>query len=162
MLAADRGDACLLHDGVFESRGRPAPEESIRAVESSASVEPPEDYRAFLGEGDGARFREYNEVEGTWHGGLCVMFAVAGLDSSDRLLEDVAAVYRHRVPGEFLAIGDDSAGNLVCLGVSGEHRGEIFFWDHEMEAEEGEPPTMDNMERLAGSLGELLDRVKVI
>jgi SMI1-KNR4 cell-wall len=155
-------DVDLLHGGVFESRGRPASEELIRALEAGLSVELPEAYRAFLAEGDGARFREYNEIEGTWHGGLCVMFSVVDREASDRQLEQVASVYRDRVPSEFLAIGDDSAGNLVCLGVVGEHRGEVFFWDHEMEADEGEPPTMDNMERLAGSLNELLDQVKLI
>jgi hypothetical protein len=151
-----------LRGGVFRDRGRPASDDSISSLERSRSIEVPPVYRAFLLEGDGARFRQHNEIEGTWHGGVRELFSIEDPCASDRRLKQALNVYHDRIPTEFLAIGDDLAGNLICIGVSGDCAGELFFWDHEMEAEEGDPPTMENMERLAGSFSEFLGKIKLI
>jgi hypothetical protein len=146
---------------VFERRGVPVSEEHLRQLEVAVGAELPADYRSFLIEGDGAKFRQYNEIEGTFHGALREVFAVGDPDGSARSLDHIRRLYDERVPAEFLPIADDLGGNLYCLGVRGEHRGSVFFWDHEMEAEEGEPPTMENMEQVAASFEELVSRVRV-
>lgn len=49
---------------------------------------------------------------------------------------DLATVYddyRRRIPSDLLPIGEDPGGNIVCLGIKGERRGKVFFWDHERE-----------------------------
>ncbi len=40
--------------------------------------------------------------------------------------------------------------------TQGPDYGSIFFWDHELESEEGEPATEENVHLVAGSLTELL------
>ncbi len=64
---------------------------------------------------------------------------------------------RGRMPAELLPIGHDPGGNLICLAYRGEQRGTIYYWDHEMEAEEGEPATWDNLYPLAKSFTEFLN-----
>jgi hypothetical protein len=50
---------------------------------------------------------------------------------------------------------DDPFGNAICLGVSGKHRGKVYFWDHEHEPDEedwdGRVETAGNVKLLAAS-----------
>ena len=71
------------------------------------------------------------------------------------------STYKGRIPEGFLIIAHDPGGNLILLGVTNDQRG-IYFWDHEMEAEDDEEPSFKNMhfvtetiERLLSSLYEL-------
>jgi hypothetical protein len=41
--------------------------------------------------------------------------------------------------------------------VAGEKCGQIYFWDHEAEMDEGEPPTYDNLYLIADSIDDLLN-----
>jgi hypothetical protein len=51
-------------------------------------------------------------------------------------LDNYVRVYKDRIPKELFPIAHDPGGNLVCIGISGEHLGRIYFWDHEYEADE--------------------------
>jgi hypothetical protein len=62
---------------------------------------------------------------------------------------------RGRMPAELVPIASDPGGNLICLGVSGEVRGKVYFWDHELESDD-EPPGWDNFSLIAGSFTEFL------
>ena len=71
------------------------------------------------------------------------------------------STYKGRIPEGVLIIAHDPGGNLILLGVTNDQRG-IYFWDHEMEAEDDEEPSFKNMhfvtetiERLLSSLYEL-------
>jgi hypothetical protein len=44
--------------------------------------------------------------------------------------------YDGRIPDDLLWIMRDPFGNVICLGVSGESRGKVYFWDHESELED--------------------------
>jgi len=50
---------------------------------------------------------------------------------------------------------DDPFGNAICLGVSGNHRGKVYFWDHESEPDpdewDGRVETAGNVQLLADS-----------
>jgi hypothetical protein len=35
------------------------------------------------------------------------------------------------IPRELIWIMDDPSGNPICLGITGEHRGRVYFCDHE-------------------------------
>lgn len=63
---------------------------------------------------------------------------------SDDLLRNIE-VYKERVPSDFVPIASDYGGNKIMLAVSGPMYGQVFFWDHENEADEGQMPTMQNM-----------------
>lgn len=64
-------------------------------------------------------------------------------------LEFTLEILDHRLDYSLLPIGDDSAGNLICIETGGEHR--IMFWDHEGEH------LGDNIFFIASSLGAFLE-----
>jgi hypothetical protein len=48
-------------------------------------------------------------------------------------LTGVTQTHHNRIPDSLLPIADDGLGNKFCIGIKGENRGKIFFWDHELE-----------------------------
>jgi hypothetical protein len=61
-------------------------------------------------------------------------------------LHEPLQTYRNqgRMPAELIPIASDSFGNWVCLGVAGEAKGHVYFWDHERES----AVRMDQRERI--------------
>lgn len=57
--------------------------------------------------------------------------------------------FRDRVPGWLLPVAQDAYGNLFAISLREQDRGSVWFWDHEEEADEGEPASEDNIERRA-------------
>jgi hypothetical protein len=55
---------------------------------------------------------------------------------------------------------DDPFGNAICIGVSGKHRGKVFFWDHECEPDpeswDGEVSSAGNIELISGSFSDFV------
>jgi SMI1 / KNR4 family (SUKH-1) len=45
--------------------------------------------------------------------------------------------YTKRMPNSLIPVGTDGSGNQICLGISDEESGKIFFWDHENECMDG-------------------------
>lgn len=41
----------------------------------------------------------------------------------------------------FVPIADDSGGNQICIGVSKENFGDLYFWEHEL----GNENELDNL-----------------
>jgi hypothetical protein len=64
-----------------------------------------------------------------------------------RVLACIAQTYAGRIPTGFVAIADDSGGNLFLLEV-GSHDGGVWFWDHETGAV--------GRTRITSSLGEFI------
>jgi hypothetical protein len=52
------------------------------------------------------------------------------------------------LPAGVILIGGDPGGNGICLVISGERRGQIWFWDHEREPSK---PDWSNMDLVAPS-----------
>lgn len=52
------------------------------------------------------------------------------------------STFQGRMPAVFKPIGSDPFGNQIIINL--EH-GSIWFWDHEMEMDEGKEPTMENI-----------------
>ena len=50
-------------------------------------------------------------------------------------------------------------GNAICLGLSGEHRGRVYFWDHENEPD---PDEWDGEVETAGNLTQRHDHEVVL
>src|SRR5438874_7483524 len=51
-----------------------------------------------------------------------------------------------RLPAWLLPVAQDAYGNLYAISLRDQDRGSVWFWDHEEEADEGEPPSEDNIE----------------
>ncbi len=65
-----------------------------------------------------------------------------------------------RIIKGFLPIGDDPGGNFYLLGTTKEYFGQIYFWDHENEAQlHNEQPYFDNMSFIASSFTEFLNKL---
>lgn len=64
--------------------------------------------------------------------------------------------YAGRYPQGFLPIGVDGSGNLILLDTGYEQPGSVWFWDHEAEADEDEPPRKDNITKIAESFAQFI------
>ena len=87
-------------------------------------------------------------------------------------LERSLETYTERMPETLIPVGDDGGGNKICLGVKGQEKGMVFFWDHENEwdeedylEEEGEPMPEEfkfqNVYLIANSFEEFLNQIKI-
>jgi len=144
----------------FTSPCEAASEQAIAQVERQLEVRLPSGYLALLEECNGGAV-EQNRFEGSDDApGASVrhFFGVGRSDDADLVknYED----YRDRVPSWLLPIADDATGNLVCISVRDQDRASVWFWDHEEEAEEGDPPTEDNLHQLADDFEGFLSRLK--
>ena len=59
--------------------------------------------------------------------------------------------YEGRYPHGLLPVAVDASSNLVLLDTGYEQPGSVWFWDHEGEADEDEPPRTDNIIKIAAS-----------
>jgi hypothetical protein len=54
-----------------------------------------------------------------------------------------------RIPPDTLPIANDSFGNAILLGLHGDRRGKVYFWDHEKEPDS--QPDWSNVSLVADS-----------
>ena len=88
-----------------------------------------------------------------WH--LCL-----DLGSADDLISQFET-YKNRIPNTCIPIGRDAGGNLVCLNLSEDRYGYVYFWDHEEEFnyEEGKI-TINNLHFIAETFNEFLNSIE--
>jgi SMI1-KNR4 cell-wall len=120
-----------------EDRQPPAPWWRLAIFELRLGTRLPEDYRKFLVECNG----------GYVGGALWFTGPTPSGEEADAGVHHVGGLrkercfsltwnqerYSGRPRSELLWIMDDPFGNAICLGVRGERRGRVFFWDHENE-----------------------------
>jgi hypothetical protein len=115
----------------------PAGEAAVADFESRIGHPLPDDYQQFLRMYNGGKpkpsgFRfvlrrgHYSDSVVNW------LYAIGGMQGLD--LEWNRDTFSHRMPRDLLPIGEDPGGNQICLGIAGDVRGKIYFWDHEREA----------------------------
>ncbi|WP_167333671.1 SMI1/KNR4 family protein [Paracidovorax oryzae] len=136
-------------------------ESAIAVLEGFLGLEIPDAYRIFLLNGNGA-----------WSGGKDFDISEQGATSlkyffplvSENVVESLPykiKLYKGRIPEEMLPIGSDDGGNLLLISLKGKDRGAVFFWDHEMEAEdESEQPYYDNIKILSKNFDGFLKFLK--
>jgi SMI1-KNR4 cell-wall len=134
-------------------------EVEIGQVESRLSIHLPQDYKNFLLSHNGGRTEPWmmfniqgNESDS--HAIAGFFFGIGGDGNID--LEANRRVYSDRVPENILPIASDPGGNLLCISVSGEDEGKLYFWTHEEECEEGETPSYENLYPVADNFENLL------
>jgi hypothetical protein len=129
-------------------QGSKISDNEIRELEDTLGYSLPNDYRTFLLTYNGGRPEpdvfnyeiRKNEIRSS---SVRNFFCVdkEGMDAFNEIL----LVYAGRLPKDMFPIAYDSCGNLICLCIAGEHRGRIYFWDHEEEYEEDELPGYKNI-----------------
>jgi SMI1-KNR4 cell-wall len=151
----------------LDDKSPPAPTAALERFEAKIGHQLPEDYRAFLircNGGYGCGYIEYLEPTLEEQVAVACLNHVGGFrEESYYSLESNHKVYQlHevRIPKELIWIADDPFGNAICLGISGVHRGKIFFWDHENEPNpeqwDGRVETAGNIELVASSFSEFM------
>ncbi|MEO7734310.1 MAG: SMI1/KNR4 family protein [Kofleriaceae bacterium] len=73
-------------------------------------------------------------------------------------LERTIKLMGDRFPEDTLPIACDPFGNVVLIGLSGDKRGKVYFWDHENEAEGG--PDWSNIDLVADSFDSFMSGLK--
>lgn len=61
-----------------------------------------------------------------------ILTSMFGIGSEDDLISQFET-YKNRIPNNCIPIGRDAGGNLVCLNLSKDKYGNVYFWDHEEE-----------------------------
>jgi hypothetical protein len=146
----------------------PAPADKLARLEGALGVSLPDDYRRFLqtcngGYVGGALW--YKGPAPTGDPADAGVHHIGGFrEESSLSLERKRELYAGSIPDELLWIMDDPFGNAICLGIQGPHRGNIYFWDHEMEPDpddwDGQVDTAENVSLIAGSFTEFVAGLK--
>jgi len=131
----------------------------IAELERKLGISFPFDYKNFLlAHNGGHPTPDSFSIKGEAEGSKSMIQGFFGIQAGEYdNLFDTMQRYHSRVPANFLPIAYDPGGNLICLSVAGEDMGKVYFWDHEEEAEEGEPPSYDNVYFVADSFNDLLN-----
>jgi SMI1 / KNR4 family (SUKH-1) len=134
----------------------PAPVSEIVALEHEIGIELPADYREFLmrcnGGVVGGRLWFQGPTPSGEHADAGVHHVGGMREESYYSLAERRACYQGletRIPLDLLWIMDDSFGNAICIGVHGERRGRVYFWDHELEPD---PSAWDGRVETAGNI----------
>lgn len=141
----------------FERQGPPITEADLDAFESRLGQRLPADYRQFMLSQNGGRPIP-NYLPSNPNVGIGVFFCLTSDDQDDSMAQ-MLDVYSDRYPPRMLPIAESAGGNLICLSLTGDDENSVYFWEHEMESDEGEPPREDNLEKIADSFADLLENL---
>ena len=116
-------------------------EADVAAFENRLPALLPTDYREFLLRTNGGEIA-FNvnlstAIASTGYDGFTGPASVFGINGEDSLMEN-RDVYAGRIPSELLMIASDWLGNGICIGLVGNSRGKVYFWDHELEGSNSE------------------------
>jgi cell wall assembly regulator SMI1 len=123
----------------YSRREAPASDDAIGRLERHIGRALPDAYRGYLRQQDGGRLSNNSE---------CVkhIFGIDGAVPEWANMWKRLDTYADRVPRWLLPVASDEFGNLFAISLREEDRGSVWFWDHEEEADEGAPPSEDNLE----------------
>ena len=116
-------------------------EQRVSEFEREIGYTLPSDYRDYLLLHNGGTPSPYHFDFGDGDGSLVNNMNGLHDGPSYSRLDHARNSYRGRIPDHLLPIGYDPGGNEVCLGLCGEHRGRVYFWDHESGALEEIAPS---------------------
>lgn len=129
-------------------------EEDLVHFELSIGLKLPEEYRYFLLLNNGGE-PETNEFDIPNQNNSCGVNKFLGVNE----IKNEKINLGSRLVESALPIAYAECGNLVCITL-GEKNGEIYFWDHELEANNNELPSWKNMFFLASSFDEFLHSLR--
>lgn len=110
--------------------------EDIKQMENELSYTLPTDYVDFLLNYGGCAFSDvtYPLIDPCPIGDrqlLSICFGILPGDTYD--LINNYHTFKERIPPNFLPIACDGMGNLVCLSINGNDKGNVYFWQHDAE-----------------------------
>ncbi|MBP7253631.1 MAG: SMI1/KNR4 family protein [Alphaproteobacteria bacterium] len=146
----------------------PAPESELLAFEKALGARLPDDYREFLIECNGGFLGGMLWFVGptpTGEKADAGVHHIGGFRQESYFsLIKIRSCYEGRIPDALLWIMDDPFGNAICLGLQGESRGRVYFWDHENEPEgnwDGKVDSGGDLQILANTFTEFVAGLQV-
>jgi cell wall assembly regulator SMI1 len=139
----------------YLDREAPASRDLVDRLEQQLGQSLPDDYRDYLLQQDGGRLSDNNEA----------VSEIFGLNESFEYYNSMwkhLQMYRDRVPPWLLPVASDEYGNLFAISLRTSDFGSVWFWNHELEADEDEPPTEDNIELKAPSWTAFLESLQPV
>jgi hypothetical protein len=144
---------------VIEDKLPPTPLTELAAFEEAIGYPLPETYRRFLIACNGGYVGGKLWFKGPTPEGRSADAGIQHLcgfrEERHFSLDDAFECYGGRIPKALVWVMDDPFGNAICVGVAAEHRGRLYFWDHENEPEkeqwDGNVETAGNIQLLAYS-----------
>jgi hypothetical protein len=150
----------------FEELQPPVDPVVMAQFEEKWRVRIPEPYKVFLLRSNGAElalpvfhFRWNDRIRpGSLQALLTIghKFEMRDLGHFVRMYID----WERRIPEDLFPIGTDDGGDLILMGGDGPRLGKVYYWDHNWESSNGEPPTERNVYFVADSLDEFLSNLK--
>ena len=68
-------------------------------------------------------------------------------------------MYEDRYPDVMLPIASTGGGDLLLIGLEGEYKSKIYYWDHNLEAEDSGGKYFYNITYVANDLNSFLDQL---
>lgn len=142
----------------ISGEGAKLSEAEIEAAEKELGRQIPPAYRELLLHHNGG-FPDRSEFE--VDGKPVSVKAFLGIGGPDDTLDIdyVLETFGDRMPTNLFPIARDPGGNLITIGTEGPQAGKVFFWDHEREADDGEPPTDQNLKLIAETFDDFLRKL---
>ncbi|MFN2747229.1 SMI1/KNR4 family protein [Bacillus sp. z60-18] len=113
-------------------------EKEIEEIEKSLSINLSDDYKEFLLKYGECMIMEDNLVFPVLEDtplsdeGVLPLGFFYGLEDNRYDIRNVRDIYFDQMPEWVLPIADAEGGDQICIGVKGEKKGKIYFWDHEL------------------------------
>jgi hypothetical protein len=152
----------------FSKLGAPVEPSALARFEERWRCRIPDPYRAFLLRSNGAElalpiFYYRDRPQGRLREGS--IEALFSIDHENEMMDlgghvNTYMVWARRIPYDLFPVGTDFGSNLILMGGEGPRLGQIFFWDHDWEASDDEPPTEENVYFVANNLDEFLASLK--
>lgn len=140
---------------IHDSKGGVSEQDLIN-LEAQLGVKLPNSYRDFLKKHNGG----YPQPDGfdfaNGEDGSSVDKFLEISSSKNESVSEYYNNYKDRIPKDYFPIAKDPGGNLILIGVKNSNA-DIYFWDHESEAEDGDVPGMYNMHLIATSLDDFIN-----
>jgi hypothetical protein len=97
----------------------------------------PEIYREFIIEHNGGipDKRDFTISKSEGESGLHVVFGLHN-GPEDARLDSQFNFNKKRLPKEVIPWASDPMGNYLCIGLTGEYRDSVLFWDHEQQTQD--------------------------
>ena len=103
--------------------------EKIEEFERDYELELPGEYKKFLLLNNGGTPDKVYYIEN--NADLVVNFFLSLGSKKFSLEEYIEDWHEDKFPREFVPIGEDAFGNIICISCIGENKGQIYFFDHE-------------------------------
>ena len=144
---------------IFFKKHEPLKMEDLKYFEHK-NIEIPDDYRNFLIQYNGGRPENDCIDFKDSHQGTMLKSIFGFTKDEYGSLEDANIMYKERIPKNTIVIADDAGGNRIIMSISGDDYGKIYFWDHNMEADDEEEPDYSNLTLVADSFDEFINNLK--